>query len=68
MHKVKIGFGFALILLGYTILVYAGTAYYKEDYLSGSLRICVYDYYGDEYIKTIPSYKLCPLTIETEEE
>jgi len=39
-----------------------GTAFLKSDYVSGLNRICVYDRLGSQYIVTIGSTELCPIS------
>ncbi len=42
----------------------AGTAFLKSQYVSGMSRICLYDHLGSTVAITIPSYSVCPLTIQ----
>lgn len=34
---------------------------------NGRVKQCVYDYLGDEYVITIPTYEVCPAVIEVKE-
>ena len=44
---------------------YAFTAYFKyETRPSGMYKQCVYDYLGEDYVITVSSIKLCPMTIQ----
>lgn len=55
----------ALILLFLSPMAIAGTAFFSHEIDDGGMvKQCVYDYYGDDYVITIKSYKLCPMTIE----
>jgi len=57
----------ALILLMAVVMsasAFAGTAYYKRERISGMNKICYYDYLGSEYVKTIRSHQLCPMSIQ----
>lgn len=51
----------ALMLISTTAM--AGTAFLKYERDTGMTKQCVYDYLGSDYVITIKSYKLCPLTI-----
>lgn len=42
---------------------FAGTAYFKYERVTGMTKQCVYDYLGSEYVRTMRSTELCPLTI-----
>ena len=44
---------------------HAGTAFLDYEIDDGGMhKQCVYDYLGERYVITIPSIKLCPLTIQ----
>ena len=44
---------------------HAGTAFLDYEIDDGGMhKQCVYDYLGERYVITIPSVKLCPLTIQ----
>ena len=44
---------------------FAGTAFFMYEIDKGNMhKQCVYDYLGEEFVITISSVKLCPLTIE----
>lgn len=53
----------ALIALVASASAYAGTAYYKSERVTGMTKQCYYDYLGSEYVRTVRSHELCPLTI-----
>lgn len=40
----------------------APTAYFKSSYISGANRICIYDRLGSQYVVTMRSVDICPLT------
>lgn len=40
----------------------AGVAFLKSSYRSGQNKICVYDRLGSQYVVTVASFELCPLT------
>jgi hypothetical protein len=42
---------------------HAGTAFFKYERITGLTKQCVYDYLGSEYVITLQSYQLCPITI-----
>lgn len=55
----------ALIFLLSSPIATAGAAIFSHEIDTGGLvKQCVYDYYGDPYVITIKSYKLCPITIK----
>jgi hypothetical protein len=39
------------------------TAFFKYERVTGSTKQCYYDYLGSEYVRTMRSIDLCPLTI-----
>ena len=41
----------------------AATIFLKREYVTGQIRQCIYDYYGSDYIVSIPSHQLCKLSI-----
>ena len=41
----------------------AATIFLKREYVTGTTKHCVYDYYGSDYIVTIQSYQLCKMSI-----
>lgn len=43
---------------------HAATAFLKRQYISGQLRVCVYNYYGTEFSKVVPLTEFCPMSIE----
>jgi len=43
---------------------FAKTAIFKRDFITGTNRVCVYDFLGQEHYITIPAVKLCPPTIK----
>ena len=43
---------------------HAGTAFLTGEQVTGMTKQCFYDYLGSTYTRTVPSYALCPLTIE----
>ena len=53
----------ALIVLTASATAFAGTAYLKYERVTGMTKQCVYDYLGSEYVRTMRSTELCPLTI-----
>ena len=53
----------ALIVLTASATAFAGTAYLKYERVTGMTKQCVYDYFGSEYVRTMRSTELCPLTI-----
>ena len=60
-----------VFMLAVTVLVvafaapaHATTGFLQDDYVEGNMRYCVYDVLGDDYIITVPSWKMCPLTIK----
>lgn len=44
--------------------VYARSAFFKYETVSGTNKICVYDDLGSEVAITIKSYQVCPVTID----
>jgi hypothetical protein len=44
---------------------YAGTAFFKYEYVTGMTKQCVYDYLGSQITRTQSAVSLCPLTIST---
>jgi hypothetical protein len=42
----------------------AGTAFLVNEVDTGMTKQCFYDFAGSTYTRTVPSYALCPLTIE----
>jgi hypothetical protein len=53
-----------LLLLVMTGIASAGSAFFVREVETGGMtKQCVYDYLGSEYIITISSVKICPLTI-----
>ena len=53
-----------LLALLLSATAYAGTAFYKGEYISGLNKICIYDHLGSDYHMTIKSYQVCPVTIQ----
>ena len=43
---------------------YAATAFLVGEQITGMTKQCFYDFAGSTYTRTVPSYALCPLTIE----
>ena len=39
------------------------TAFFKYERVTGMTKQCVYDYLGSEYVRTMRSTELCPLSI-----
>lgn len=42
---------------------HATTIFLKREYVTGQTKQCIYDYFGSDYIVTVPSYQLCKLSI-----
>ncbi len=42
---------------------YACTAFFKHEYTSGMNKVCTYDHLGSDYVITVKSYQLCPITV-----
>jgi len=54
----------ALVALALTVTsAEAATIFLKREYVNGQIRQCVYDYYGNDYIVSIPAHQLCRLSI-----
>jgi len=53
-----------LLLIFLSAPAYAGTAFKTGEVLTGMTKQCYYDYLGMQYIITVKSYQLCPLTIQ----
>lgn len=47
-----------------TSLIFAAIAFLTGEVVTGMTKQCYYDYLGNQYVITIDSYKLCPLTIQ----
>lgn len=43
---------------------HAGTAFFKYERVTGMTKQCYYDYLGSEYVRTMRSIDICPLTIQ----
>jgi len=43
---------------------HAATAFLVGEQVTGMTKQCFYDFAGSTYTRTVPSYALCPLTIE----
>ena len=43
---------------------FAGTAFLVGERTTGMTKQCYYDYLGSEYVRTIKSTQLCPLSIQ----
>ena len=41
----------------------AGTAFFKYERVTGMTKQCVYDYLGSEYVRTMRSTEVCPVSI-----
>lgn len=41
----------------------SGTAYKVGEVLRGAVKDCYYSYLGNQYVKTVASYELCPLSV-----
>ena len=54
----------SVFLLFFSAIAYAGTAFFTYEKTSGMTKICYYDYLGSEIAITLPSTRLCPLTIK----
>ena len=54
----------ALIALMTAAPAYAATAFLTGEQVTGMTKQCFYDFAGSTYTRTVPSYALCPLTIE----
>lgn len=39
-------------------------AFFKRSYISGFNRICIYDRMGSQFVTTLQSTDICPLTLE----
>lgn len=54
------------LIIGLTIAAAAnaGTAFFKYEYVTGMTKQCVYDYLGSQVVRTMPSYAVCPVTIQ----
>lgn len=55
---------YLIFLIMLTSPAFAGTAFLKSEYITGTTKQCVYDYLGNTYVVTIPNTKICQLTIE----
>ena len=53
-----------LVLSLVSVDAFAGTAFFKYEYVSGMNKVCVYDHLGSDVAITINSVSLCPLTIQ----
>ena len=54
----------ALTALALTVTsAQAATIFLKREYVTGQIRQCIYDYYGSDYIVSIPAHQLCKLSI-----
>jgi hypothetical protein len=42
---------------------YAATAFYTGERVTGMTKQCYYEYLGSEYVRTMRSIDICPLTI-----
>jgi len=51
----------ALVLL--SAPAFACTAFYKDEYISGMNKICIYDHLGSDFATTVKAYQLCPITV-----
>lgn len=40
-----------------------GTAFLRSSYISGMNRICIYNRMGSQFVTTIGSAEICPLTV-----
>ena len=54
----------ALIALFTFATANAATAFLVGEQVTGMTKQCFYDFAGSTYTRTVPSYALCPLTIE----
>lgn len=54
----------AAALMATAAPAFAKTAIFKRDFITGTNRVCVYDFVGQEHYITIPAVKLCPPTIK----
>jgi hypothetical protein len=56
---------FLLVAMLLAFPAHAGTAFFMYEIDKGNMhKQCVYDYLGEEFVITISSVKLCPMTIE----
>lgn len=54
-----------MLLLAFVFgTAHAGTAFFKYERTTGMTKQCVYDYLGSEYVITLQSIQLCPLSIQ----
>lgn len=52
-----------LVVLFLSVNAWAGTAFYTGERISGMNKLCYYDYLGSEFVLTLKSYQLCPVTV-----
>jgi len=52
-----------MVGLSFSLSAYAGTAFLKYEYTTGMTKQCVYDYLGNQFIRTMSATSLCPLSI-----
>lgn len=53
----------AIVLASVWTPVFACTAFYKSETVSGMNKICYYDHLGSSYAITVNSYRVCPTTV-----
>ncbi len=66
MQKFLIMFLFVILL--FSTFAIAGTAFYKDEYIKGNNKICVYSYLSNEIVIVVRSVDLCPMTLEVDSE
>jgi len=54
----------AITVLSLSALAYASSAMLVDQYVSGANRICVYEYLGSQYVRTIRALDNCPSSIQ----
>ncbi len=47
-----------------TAPAHAATAFYKGEFISGQNKICIYEFLGQSYFRTIRAYQGCPYSIK----
>ena len=54
----------ALSMIFMSASVFAGTALYTGEKITGMTKQCYYNFAGNKYTRTIQSYEACPMSIE----
>ncbi len=49
------------------VMIMSVAVFLSGQRTDGNLTYCYYDYYGNEYVITVPSYRLCPMSIEVDD-